>query len=186
MRKIRIITIIALVLSFVLAFSGCSALAEQKANFFEYAVKIEDGIFSPQKVDFGASVEEVLKANNLDETAYEEPYEAPDGRIINRISFDGISEEILEVYYFYEGELFMVQYMCAVDQADHEALCSMLYDMAVEYMPEPFLAGNGYEPLKEGNPLDWQDEEGNRVDISPRSFLVSVSRARDVESIIKG
>ncbi|MBQ9939212.1 MAG: hypothetical protein IJO96_06755 [Oscillospiraceae bacterium] len=176
MRKVRIFIILALVFSFVFAFGGCS-VEEETTNVFESLVKIEEGIFSPQKADFLTPSADVIKANKLDAAEYE----APDGRIINTVEIKGFSNEVMEIYNFADDMLVYMEYIVnfdeTMDEDGFEEVRNTLYDMAVEYMTmpsiiyvdgvdyEPEFDATAFEPIKEGDGLDWHDKDGNMVQI---------------------
>ena len=179
MRKVRIFIILAVVFSFVFAFSGCSVNEEETTNLFERVIKIEEGIISPQKVEFLASSEEVLEANKDNEVSEKQN---PDGYAFKGKAIEGISDDVVIAYNFEDDMLTTVNYIVrldeTMDEAGYEEVCNTLYNMAIEYnmpssnmvldgdklKPKPeFDAAAEFEPIKEGNGLSWQDEEGNAV-----------------------
>jgi len=177
MRKVRIFIILALVFSFVFAFNGCSVNEEETTNLFERVIKIEEGIISPQKVEFLASSEEVLEANKDNEVSEKQN---PDGYAFKGKAIEGISDDVVIAYNFEDDMLTSVNYIVTldetVDKAGFETICNTLYDMAVEYMPMPssvtftkstpdYDGKPDFEYLKEGNCLSWNDIEGNGAGI---------------------
>ena len=201
MRKVRIFIILALVFSFVFAFSGCSVNEEETTNLFERVIKIEEGIISPQKVEFLASSEEVLEANKDNEVSEKQN---PDGYAFKGKAIEGISDDVVIAYNFEDDMLTSVNYIVTldetVDKAGFETICNTLYDMAVEYMPMPsgvaftkstpdYDGKPKFEYLKEGNALSWKDIEGNGAGIlffSPNkyqnfyAFRITVSVSRHI------
>ena len=180
MRKVRIFIILALVFSFVFAFNGCSVNEEETTNLFERVIKIEEGIISPQKVEFLASPEEVMEANKDLEVSEKQN---PEGYAFKGKAIEGISDDVVIAYNFEDDMLTTVNYIVRLDEtmdkAGYEEVCNTLYNMALEYMPmtsttlvldgdklkpkPEFDAATEFEPIKEGNGLSWQDEEGNAV-----------------------
>ncbi|MBQ9939063.1 MAG: hypothetical protein IJO96_05975 [Oscillospiraceae bacterium] len=161
MKKIRTVVILTLIFSFVFAFSGCS-VEEETTNLFEYVIKIEEGIISPRKVEFLASPEEVLEANKDKEVSEQTN---PDGYAFKGKAIEGISGDVTECYNFEDDKLVYVEYTVNYDEtmseAEFEAVCNTLYDMAVEYMPKSAFSKNGHEPIKEGRGIIWRDIDGN-------------------------
>ena len=166
MNKIRIVIILTLVFGFVFAFGGCS-VEEETTNLFEYVINIEEGLYSPQKVEFLASPEEVLEANKNREVSEQTN---PEGYAFKGKVFDGISGDVTECYNFENDKLVSVEYTVNYDEtmseAEFEAVCNTLYDMAVEYMPKSAFSKNGHEPIKEGGSIIWYDIGGNRAYLS--------------------
>ena len=177
MKKIRTVVILTLIFSFVFAFSGCSVNEEETTNLFERVIKIEEGIISPQKVEFLASSEEVLEANKDNEVSEKQN---PDGYAFKGKAIEGISDDVVIAYNFEDDMLTSVNYIVTldetVDKAGFEELCNTLYNMAVEYMPMPsgvaftkstpdYDGEPKFEYLKEGNALSWNDIEGNGAGI---------------------
>ncbi|MBQ9939062.1 MAG: hypothetical protein IJO96_05970, partial [Oscillospiraceae bacterium] len=107
MRKVRIFIILALVFSFVFAFNGCSVNEEETTNLFERVIKIEEGIISPQKVEFLASPEEVMEANKDIEVSEKQN---PDGYAFKGKAIEGISDDVVIAYNFEDDMLTSVNY----------------------------------------------------------------------------
>lgn len=136
--------------------------SSETTNLFQYALKIEDGIFSPRQADFFMSVEEVLQAAGLNEDAV---FEKEDTKSIRTdANIDGFPYDVQAVYDFNKGIgdlLIRVRYLIVVDEAEAADVCNLLYEQAVSTMPEA--SGNTIEGIKDGTDVQWIDEQQNYV-----------------------
>lgn len=136
-------------------------------NFFEYAVTLEnkDWTYAPAQLEFGMTMEEVLQAEGLDETAILED----DSEVVFvRKTLGKVSENIGQVEFlkrFIVAEsygLVGTEYQLLVAESDFEEVCGMLYEQAVSYMPEDeqvSVAG-----IKDGKGVLWRSyDEGNNL-----------------------
>ena len=137
--------------------------SEETSNLFEYALEIEDGVFSPRQVDFFMSAEEVLQSAGLEEYTVIEK----DGgkRIRTSVNIDGFPAPFVLDYVFSDAigtRLTGVQYhLSIVNKEDADSVYSLLYEQAVSTMPEA--SGNTIEGISEGIDVAWEDKEQNNV-----------------------
>lgn len=133
-------------------------------NLLEYGVTITDGMFSPAQVTFYMTVDEVLKAKELDPSTVSED-EILGWRIVNTVPVTNLSDEMTEVYNFSEGQLISVEYIIATDDDEQEEICNSLYEQAGERMPAPVT--DNLEDIKNGQEMVlWLDEKQNSVILS--------------------
>mgnify|MGYP007098673937 CR=1 FL=1 len=135
----------------------------ETSNLFEYALEIEDGVFSPSQVDFFMSVEEVLQSAGLEEYTV---IEKDGGDLIKTsVNIAGFSNDITMYYVFDDaiGNLLcgVRYYLEIVDEADAAEVYDLLYEQAVSAMPDA--PGNAIEGIKDGKDVAWEDKEQNYV-----------------------
>ena len=127
---------------------ACSEQESQKDqmydNIYEYAIDLSDDFLTPRETDYGMSREAVLEIKGLGEDAILE-----DGRVLATISIEGLSDEIMEIFEFSENQLNGVQYFIYPKEDVFEDICEMLYQQAIEIMPNPFSAS--LEGIREGS-----------------------------------
>ena len=136
--------------------------SEETSNLFEYALEIEDGVFSPRQVDFFMSAEEVLQSAGLEEYTV---IEKDGGNLIRTsVNINGFPNEITIDYVISEdvnNRITGIQYWTLVDEADAGGVYTLLYEQAVSTMPEA--SGNTIEGIKDGIGASWEDKEQNYV-----------------------
>ena len=132
------------------------------SNLFQYAIEIEDGVFSPREVDFFMSTEEVLQATGLNEYTV---FDKDGGKLIRaNTNISGFSDNIIMDYVFDDaiGNLLVtIRYVFEVDEAEAADIYNLLYEQAVSVMPEA--SGNTIEGIKDGIDVSWEDKEQNYV-----------------------
>ena len=137
--------------------------SEETSNLFEYALEIEDGVFSPRQVDFFMSAEEVLQSAGLEEYTV---IEKDGGDLIRTsVNINGFPAPFVLDYVFSDAigtRLTGVQYhLSIVNKEDADSVYSLLYEQAVSTMPEA--SGNTIEGIKDGIGASWEDKEQNYV-----------------------
>jgi len=131
-------------------------------NLFQYAVEMEDEVFSPKEVKFFMSIEEVLQAAGLNEDAVSEWVGGK--RILTNINIAGFPDDIMKIYTFsddIDNRLITVEYRITVDEAEAADLYNLLYEQAGSTMPVPIV--NTIEGIKNGEEVAWEDKEQNYV-----------------------
>lgn len=161
-KKLFIILFAAI---FLCSCNKVTADSPETSNLFQYALEIEDGVFSPREVDFFMSVEEVLQATGLNEDTV---IERENGKVIRtNINIPGFPYDTQVSYGFADntGEpLMSISYHIIVDEAAESGIYDLLYEQAVSFMPEAF--GNTIEGIKDGIGVSWEDKEQNYVWLS--------------------
>ena len=136
-----------------------TANTSETSNLFQYALDMENEVFSPRKVEFFMNMEEVLQATGLKEyTVIEKDYE---DLIRTSANIPGFPDDIMIDYIFSDNignRLTGVQYHLSIaDKADAADVYSLLYEQAVATMPEA--SGNTIEGIKDGIDVSWEDKQ---------------------------
>ena len=136
--------------------------ASEISDLFQYAVQVEDGIFSPRGTEFFADIDDVLQDTGLDESAVSD---APGGKqIVSNIDAAGFPDGVMAIYSFADEKLVSVQYVIRAAGDKAPELYQALYDQAASVMPEPF--GNTLEDIKNGTEVSWEDANMTYVRLS--------------------
>lgn len=166
MHRNPVLTRLLAVLLIVVCLCSCGENTTESAetsNLFEYALEIEDGVFSPRQVDFFMSAEEVLRAAGLEEYTV---IEKDGGDLIKTsVNIAGFSSDITMYYVFDDaiGNLLcgVRYYLKIVDETATADVYDLLYEQAVSAMPDA--PGNAIEGIKSGKDVAWEDKEQNYV-----------------------
>lgn len=146
-------------------------------NLFEYAIELTDPeyAYSPAELEFGMSMEEVLRAEGLDESAILKE----DSEILyHKKKYKNVSDSIEEIILckrFIVSEeygLGGVYYDILVDKEDYDEVCALIYEQASAYMPEPPMEGSLEEFLKSGNGVRWEEKEMVEGKQMPKSTVL--------------
>lgn len=152
-------------------------------NLLEYGIEINNDIFAPTQVEFGMTIDEVLKAKSLDSKAYSED-EVLGKRIIQTVNIANLSDEMTVIYTFDKGKLVFVEYVIAASDAEKTTVCNSLYTQLTKKLPTP--AMNTLEDVKKGkNTVLWIDKEKNSISVSfpitlndePNAIILSIGVA---------
>lgn len=138
-------------------------------NLFEYGINVTDNVFSPGKVEFLMSVEQLLEEKGLEEEAiYSRDnsggYES--AIVLNEVKTVNLSNELLEIYRFFDNKLITVEYSIPVTDEERETVCQILYDqvMALQLTNQTKFSLEG---LKKGtSSYAWEDEKKNTLAIT--------------------
>lgn len=166
MHKNHVLKRLFITLFTVLFLCSCgenTADSSETTNLFQYALEIEDGVFSPREVDFFMNMEEVLQAAGLEEYTV---IEKDGGNLIRtNVNISGFPDNITIDYVFDDaiGNLLCgIRYhLNIVDKAESSDIYDLLYEQAVSTMPEA--SGNTIEGIKDGIDVSWEDKEQNYV-----------------------
>lgn len=151
-----------LICIFSMIFSSCaSAIKNVENNIFQYA--IEKNRLLPKQADYSMSIEEVLEAKGLNEKDIEQEDEK-NSRIINPIQINGLSENIKEVFYFYEGKLVTVLYAIVIEKSKFEEVCKRLDKQAEDFLSSDMKTTIG--KIQNEELVIWEDNDGNTVVVS--------------------
>lgn len=153
-------------------------------NIFTVAFSCTDSVISPAKASFGTAMDKVLASMNLTEADLNTNQGEDAPRIIQTISIPGLSDQVMEVFNFYNDQLVSVEYMISLDDAAYETACQTLSEQSAVIPDELMLsAENG---IASGETTLWEDAEKNTLSVSfpdtgdsqPRVIMLSLSSAK--------
>jgi len=137
---------------------GCNSVKPKPDNLAEYAVAVENNQLKPQGLEFLMTVEDVCKTKGLLESELRD-IGRNTSQLICTIAIEGLSDEVYEVFTFYEGKLINVHYMAAINEADYEKLIALVAAQAKAILPEAMRVGDHF----------WIDSQGNQMSIGGSS-----------------
>lgn len=161
-----------------------SSTAAAGDNIFTVAFSCTDSVISPAKASFGTAMDEVLASMNLTEADLNTNLGEDAPRIIQTISVPGLSDQVMEVFSFYDDQLVSVEYMISLEDAAYETACQTLSEQSAVIPDELMLsAENG---IASGETTLWEDAEKNTLSVSfpdtgdsqPRVIMLSLSSAK--------
>ncbi len=153
-------------------------------NIFTVAFSCTDSVISPAKANFGTTMGEILESMNLTEADINTNLGENAPRIIQTISIPGLSDQVMEVFNFYDDQLVSVEYMISLEDAAYETACQTLSEQSAVIPDELMLsAENG---IASGQTTLWEDAEKNTLSVSfpntgdsqPRVIMLSLSSAK--------
>lgn len=144
---------------------GCSSPSSD--NIFNYAVDINDSIFSSARAGFGMSMEEVLEATQLSEDNVDYRLGENEPMIIHQFELPGLSDDIMEIFSFSEDMLVSVDYIISIPQTDLEKTCQTLQEQASSVIPKELFRGVGSveESILAHKNTVWEDTKQNTVSL---------------------
>ncbi len=129
-------------------------------NLFEYAIDLtnEEWAFAPKQVSFRMSKEDLLKEEQLSESAINR-YDS--SVIMNTEIIENVSRTLKNVPFVkrfsfeeeYGFQLQCLDYTFVVDKDSLEEICTLLMEQAQEYMPIPTFGT--LDGLKNGQTVEW-------------------------------
>ncbi len=172
MRKNYIIKFIISVSTVLLVFASC--VKKEPSEFdlhylFEYGFHVTDNVFSAGEVEFLISVEQLLEEKELDEEAIysrENTGSYESAIVINDVKTMNLSNEMREIYRFFDDKLITVEYSIPVTDDERALICQIIYDqvMALNLTNQTNFSLEG---LKDGTgSYTWEDEKKNTLSIS--------------------
>ena len=146
-------------------------------NLFEYAVDLtnSDYAYSQAQLQFGMTMEEVLRAEGLDESAILEE----DSEIVyHKEKYKNVSGAIEDIVLYKrfiisdEYGLSGVYYDILVDKEDYDEVRALLCDQATAYMAEVPMEGSVEEFRKSGRSVRWEEKEIVKGKQIPKSTVL--------------
>ena len=129
-------------------------------NLFEYAIDLtnEEWAFAPKQVSFKMSKEDLLKEEQLSESAVNR-YDS--SVIMNTEMIENVSSTVKNIPFVkrfsfeeeYGFQLQCLDYTFVVNKEDLEEVCTLLMEQAQEYMPIPTFGT--LDGLKKGQTVEW-------------------------------
>ena len=143
---------------------AASEKASVYENLFEYAIDLtdEEYAYAPTQLKFGMTMEEVLQAEGLDESAIlKEDSEIVYHKKMYKNVSDAIEEIILCKRFIVSEEYGLggVYYDILVDKEDYDEVRALICDQAEAYMSEPPMEGSLEEFRKSGGSVRWEEKE---------------------------
>ena len=151
---------------------SCSG-EEGEENLFRYAIDTSDSRIAPRRAAFGTEDSAVLEELGLSEEDLE-PVGENYNRLLNTVSIPGLSDEVTEIYSFYDGKLVALEYTVWIPVEEFDAACRKLAEQAEEAMPAELLRSVEIG-IAEGNGTSWQDDAQNWAQMS---FAQNVEEGR--------
>ena len=116
------------------------AVGRDKSNLFAYAVDLENEnwAYAPKGLDYGMTVEEVIKAERLKNYIWEVENEILriEKTVKNRFSEVKELDYVKRYFFDSDGELASVRYELTFESDAEDYVRQLLYDQSLEYMPE--------------------------------------------------
>ena len=157
MKNALFLSLLSLIVCSVLLF-GCIQTAATPNNLVAYALEVNNDILQPQGLEFGMTVEEVCKTRGLQIADLREDSENTTS-LRRIITIEGLSDNVYEIFSFYNGKLISASYNAIVDETDFETLMATVMVQAEAFLPETMQKGDSR----------WTDSQGNWVSIGSGS-----------------
>lgn len=139
-RKLRYFIIICIVIVLAAGLFILKKAVDYKNNFFAYAIdlKNKNWTYAPKGLDYGMTVEEVIKAEEIVNYTWEKQNEilCTEQNVTKNFGKNETLKFVKRYFFDSKGGLASVRYELVTDYSYYEELRQQLYEQAQAYMPE--------------------------------------------------